>query len=98
MIKQEIREILFMALTIKMKERCFIMASFIKKVIKYRILLLMLLPATLFFLVFSYLPMAGIIIAFKRYNYTQGIFKSPWVGFDNFKFLFMSGDLLQAVK
>lgn len=76
----------------------FYMASFIKKVIKYRVLLLMLLPATLFFLVFSYLPMAGIIISFKRYNYTQGIFGSPWVGFDNFKFLFMSGDLLAVSR
>ncbi len=35
--------------------------------------------------------MAGIVLAFKQYNYTGGIFFSPWVGFDNFKFFFLSG-------
>jgi len=56
-------------------------------------LLLMCLPAILFFIVFAYLPMPGLYLAFIKYNYTDGIFKSPFVGFDNFKFLVMTGDL-----
>lgn len=53
---------------------------------------LMMLPALLYFLVNNYLPMAGIVIAFKRINFKLGIFRSPWVGLENFKFLFYSGN------
>lgn len=45
------------------------------------------LPVILVF-IFCYLPMGGIIIAFKDYRFNQGIFGSKWVGFDNFKFFF----------
>ncbi len=48
-----------------------------------------LLPMLLV-LIFNYLPMAGIIIAFKDYRYSTGVFGSKWVGFDNFKFFFKS--------
>lgn len=51
---------------------------------------LMLLPAAVIFFLFAYLPMPGIIIAFKNYNFKDGIFHSPFVGFDNFKFFFAS--------
>ncbi len=50
---------------------------------------LLVIPVLLVF-VFSYLPMGGIIIAFKNYKYNLGIFGSEWVGFDNFKFFFVS--------
>lgn len=53
---------------------------------------LLLLPALIYFLFNNYLPMAGIVIAFKNINYRIGIFKSPWCGFENFKFLFTSGN------
>lgn len=56
-----------------------------------KILLLMLLPAILYFLIFSYIPMGGTILAFKNYNFRDGIFGSPWVGLDNFKYFFISG-------
>jgi len=65
--------------------------NFLYKVKKNKTLLLMLLPAVLFFFLFSYMPIAGIIVAFKSYNFKGGIFGSPWVGLDNFKFFFMSG-------
>lgn len=52
---------------------------------------LMILPAVVFFIVFSYIPMAGIVIAFKNYNISGGIFGSPWAGLNNFKFFFQSG-------
>ncbi|MDR6550618.1 putative aldouronate transport system permease protein [Paenibacillus qinlingensis] len=59
----------------------------------FRTLLLMCVPAILFFLLMSYLPMPGLYLAFINYNYTDGIFGSQFVGFDNFKFLVTSGEL-----
>ncbi len=50
------------------------------------------IPGILLLLVFAYIPMLGIIIAFKDYRNNLGIFKSPWVGFQNFKFFFTSND------
>lgn len=72
--------------------------SFLHKVIKNKTLLLMLLPAVLYFFIFSYLPISGIIVAFKSYNFRDGIFGSPWVGFDNFKFFFISGQALIVTR
>ncbi|WP_376745597.1 ABC transporter permease [Paenibacillus sedimenti] len=70
--------------------------GFIGEIRKNKVKLLMLLPAVLFFFVMAYLPMAGIVIAFKQYNYTDGIFGSPWVGLDNFKYFFESGQLYKV--
>lgn len=53
-------------------------------------LYLMCLPAVIYFLVFAYKPMYGIIIAFKDYSMRQGILGSPWIGFENFERLFSS--------
>lgn len=66
--------------------------------VKYRALLLMMLPALAVVAVNSYLPMFGIIVAFKSINYSDGIFFSPWIGLDNFAFLFQSSDLWVAVR
>jgi putative aldouronate transport system permease protein len=52
---------------------------------------LMILPGVVYFFLFSYLPMSGIVLAFKNYSYSKGIFGSPWAGFDNFKFFFLGG-------
>lgn len=65
---------------------------------KNKILFLMILPAVLYFFIFYYLPMTGIVLAFKNYNYSMGIFGSPWSGFDNFKFFFKSGAGLLVTK
>ncbi|MBD0378941.1 sugar ABC transporter permease [Paenibacillus sp. WST5] len=65
----------------------------LRKFWTYRTLILMCVPAILFFLIMSYLPMPGLYLAFINYNYSEGIFKSPFVGFDNFKFLISSGAL-----
>ena len=67
------------------------MNGFFKKAYKYRAFLLMLLPAVIYTLVFAYYPMAGIVMAFKRYTYSGGIWGSPWNGIENFKFFFQSG-------
>ncbi len=58
-----------------------------------KVLMLMCLPAVLFFIIFSYCPMPGIYIAFTNYNFRDGIFGSPFVGFKNFEFLLKSGQL-----
>ena len=55
---------------------------------------LLILPLLLIF-VFCYLPIFGIIIAFKDYRYDLGIFGSKWVGFDNFKYFFQSDSFLR---
>ncbi len=49
----------------------------------------------IFIFIFNYLPMGGIIIAFKNYSYSKGIFGSPWVGFKNFEFFFSSKEFLR---
>lgn len=67
--------------------------SFFRILRENKILLLMLLPATIFTIIFSYIPMGGLVLAFKNYRYADGIFGSPWVGFQNFRFLILSGKL-----
>lgn len=57
---------------------------------------LMLVPAILIVLVFNYLPMSGLILAFKNFQYNLGIFDSPWAGFENFNYFFASGTGLQV--
>ncbi|MCD7737662.1 MAG: ABC transporter permease subunit [Lachnospiraceae bacterium] len=66
---------------------------FWKVVRKHWMLLLMLLPAVIYVIIFSYAPMTGIVLAFKKYNYQGGIYFSPWNGLNNFKALFISGKL-----
>lgn len=55
-------------------------------------MLLMTLPGVLLVLVFAYLPMPGIIIAFKKFNPNKGILGSKWAGLNNFEFFFTSQD------
>lgn len=61
-------------------------------------LLLMCLPAIVFFFVFSYMPMPGAYIAFTNFQYNKGIWGSPFVGLQNFKFLFSSGQLTLLLR
>lgn len=58
----------------------------------------MFTPAFLFFTIFSYIPMVGIITAFKKFSYQGGIFGSPWCGFDNFKFFFLGGKAFSVIS
>ncbi len=64
----------------------------------YLQLLLMASVPALFVFVFSYLPMFGVIIAFKDYKYNLGILGSKWVGFKNFKGFISSNVFMQLVK
>lgn len=65
---------------------------------KNKVLFLMLLPAVVLTIIFCYVPMGGLVIAFKSYNYNLGILKSAWVGFDNFKFFIQSGKLWSLTR
>ena len=58
-----------------------------------RIYLILLLPAVVYALIFSYAPMAGVLMAFQKYNFSQGLLYSPWVGLKNFRFLTVSNKL-----
>ena len=64
----------------------------------YSILYLMMVPGLLYLLINNYLPMVGIFIAFKKLDYSAGIFKSPWVGLRNFKFLFATSDIWIIIR
>ncbi|MDR6555244.1 ABC transporter permease [Paenibacillus qinlingensis] len=61
-------------------------------------LILMLIPGILFYVLFKYLPMGGLVIAFKDYNFTDGILHSPWVGTKNFETLFKQDQTLDIIR
>lgn len=65
--------------------------GFLYELKKNRTKFLMISPAIIFFFVMCYIPMAGMVLAFKNFTYSGGIFGSPWVGLDNFRFFFLSG-------
>ncbi len=57
---------------------------------------LMLLPAMAFYFIFKYIPMYGVLIAFKDYNFMTGVLKSPWVGWDVFREVFRDNTFWNA--
>ena len=61
-------------------------------------LYLMMVPGLIYLIANNYLPMVGILIAFKKVNYAVGIFQSPWVGLDNFEFLFKTKDAWLMIR
>ncbi|MEZ3446689.1 MAG: ABC transporter permease subunit [Lachnospiraceae bacterium] len=71
---------------------------FLKTAKKHWMLLAMLAPAVIYVIVFAYIPMTGIVLAFKNYQYAGGIYGSPWNGLDNFKALLVAGKLGQVTR
>ncbi|MVQ36659.1 ABC transporter permease subunit [Paenibacillus sp. MAH-34] len=61
-------------------------------------LYLMFAPIIIFFITFKYVPMFGSIMAFKHYNFGDGILHSPWVGLENFRVLFSTPATLQIIR
>ena len=55
-------------------------------------------PAIIFLFIFNYIPMFGLILPFKDFSYSKGLFKSPWSGLENFEFLFKSADAWKAIR
>jgi putative aldouronate transport system permease protein len=60
---------------------------------KHRAHVLMALPVVLILFFFSYVPIAGLCLAFKKFDVKLGLWKSPWVGFSNFSFLTASKEI-----
>lgn len=63
-----------------------------KKLIRYMPLYMMLLPGIAYLFINNYMPMPGLIVAFKKYNARKGLYGSDWVGLDNFLYLFKTED------
>ncbi len=61
-------------------------------------LLLLFLPGALFYILFKYVPMGGLVIAFKDYNFADGVFHSPWVGMDNFESVFRQPQTVNVIR
>lgn len=61
-------------------------------------LYLMMVPGLAYLVINNYLPMFGLTFAFKKINYTIGIFKSPWIGLNNFTYLFKTKDVFIAFR
>jgi putative aldouronate transport system permease protein len=57
----------------------------------------MLVPGIILTLIYSYGPLMGLVIAFQKFDFTKGLFGSPWVGFDNFKYIFNLRDFRRAL-
>lgn len=61
-------------------------------------LFIMFIPIIAYFVVFRYVPMFGLVIAFKNYNFTDGIWGSPWVGFANYDMLFTNPSMVRILR
>ena len=57
----------------------------------------LILPGLLWYIVFTYLPMGGLSLAFKTYKANLGIWASPWVGLENFRFVFRDPAFMDSV-
>ncbi|MBW7453986.1 ABC transporter permease [Paenibacillus sepulcri] len=65
---------------------------------RYRWFYLMMVPGLLYYAVYHYVPMAGMIIAFKDYSLGKGILGSEWVGLDNFRIIFHTPDFYELLR
>ena len=72
-------------------------SSFRQNIARNKLAYLMLLPAIILVLVLCYLPFFGIILAFKDFDIIKGIMDSPWVGFENFKAIFVQEEMILAI-
>lgn len=63
-----------------------------------RYIYLLLLPGVLFFVIYKYVPMLGLVIAFQDYNPFRGFLHSSWVGFDNFQRIFADAEVLRVIR
>lgn len=70
----------------------------LSKALRYWPLLVMVIPGVVYLFINNYMPMFGLIIAFKDVNFTKGILASDWVGFQNFEYLFKTSDALLITR
>jgi len=69
-----------------------------REIKKNKHLYFLLLPGLMFYIIFNYIPMYGVTLAFKTFMFNKGILGSPWVGLDNFRYVFVEPDFWAAVK
>ncbi|MDF2651923.1 MAG: sugar transporter ATPase [Paenibacillus sp.] len=72
--------------------------AFTKEIVKNYDLYLLLVPGVIFFFVFCYIPMFGLIVAFKDYNIFKGVFASDWVGLAHFRDMLTIPDFYRIVR
>jgi len=71
---------------------------YVHNIRKHWMLYAMILPGVVFYIVFKYVPLAGSVIAFQKYQIFKGIFNSPWVGLDNFRYIFAYKDFYNVLR
>ena len=71
--------------------------SLMREIIKHKEKYLLILPGVLWYLVFAYLPMYGLTLAFRTFRANLGLFRSPWVGFVNFENVFRDPAFVQSI-
>ena len=72
--------------------------SFWQNMIRYRVMIFMSLPAIVLVFIFNYIPMYGVIIAFKDYSISKGTWGSPWVGLEHFRDFFDNPFAVRTIK
>lgn len=70
----------------------------LKRLYKQRQLQLMVLPGIIFMIIFNYIPIYGIITAFKRYTIVDSMSSAPWVGLENFKLIVQDSFFWESVR
>lgn len=74
------------------------MRGFVDTMLKYKERYLLLIPGVTFFIIFRYVPMAGIVLAWKQFTVTGGLFGSPWAGWKYFERLFTAPDFARVLR
>jgi putative aldouronate transport system permease protein len=73
-------------------------SEFSRKLKGYQVLYFMLLPGLLYFILFHYVPIYGVVLAFKNFKIMQGILASPWVGFEHFQKVFADPNFYRVLN
>ncbi|MBO0992138.1 ABC transporter permease [Bacillus sp. SD088] len=71
---------------------------YVENIKKHWMLYIMILPGIIYYIIFKYIPLFGSVIAFQDYQIFKGILGSPWVGLDNFRFLFSYQDFFLVLR
>ncbi|SHL65226.1 putative aldouronate transport system permease protein [Anaerocolumna jejuensis DSM 15929] len=84
--------------TVKKTQQMYTKQPVGKRILKFWPLYLMLVPCIIYYILICYIPMGGVVLAFKDYSFRKGIWGSPWVGLRYFKTFFTSFDFLRLLR
>jgi putative aldouronate transport system permease protein len=96
-VKQHRESDLQMKANVLIKKKSLI-RIYLENIKKNWMLYVMIVPGILYYIIFKYIPLFGSIIAFQDYQIFKGILGSPWVGLENFKFIFSYQDFFQVLR